>query len=111
MSVKAVKEYYDQICEQYHEMLENIKDLEEECQNGLVEPERIEGLKEQIAPLKQNYERWTFMMFLLNQPQRKSKHPKYQKTNQKLLSTLNKANTVGATIHENDRVLQSFKGD
>ena len=57
MSVKAVKRYYDQICDQYKEMLENIKDLEKEAAEGLVEPERIERLKEQIAPIKQNYER------------------------------------------------------
>ena len=109
MSVKAVKKYYDQICEQYHEMMENIKDLEKECQSGLVEPERIERLKEQVAPLKQNYERWAYIMFLLNEPQRKSKQPKYRKTNQKLLNTLSKSNTVAATIHENEAVLKSFK--
>ena len=111
MSVKAVKKYYDQICEQYHEMVENIKDLEEECQNGLVEPERIERLKEQVAPLKQNYERWAYIMFLLNEPQRKSKRKAYAKRNQKLLNALSKENTPNATIQENERVLQSFKGE
>lgn len=109
MSVKAVKEYYNLICEQYHEMVQDIKDLEEECQNGLVEPERIERLNEQIAPLKQNYERWSFMMYLLNQPQRKEKHSKYWKSNRKMIRTLSKTNTVNATIHENEKVLQSFK--
>jgi DNA repair exonuclease SbcCD ATPase subunit len=109
MAVKAVKKYYDQMCEQYHEMMENIKDLEQECQSGLVEPERIERLKEQVAPLKQNYERWAYIMFLLNEPQRKSKQPKYRKTNQKLINTLSKSNTVEATIHENEAVLKSFK--
>ena len=68
MSKKAVDKYFEQICEQYHEMLENIHDLEKECANGIVEPERVERLKSQIEPLKQNYERWSYMMFLLNQP-------------------------------------------
>ena len=111
MSVKAVKQYYDQICEQYKEMMENIKDLEEECQNGIVEPERVERLQEQIAPLKQNYERWTFMMFLLNEPQRKSKRSAYAKRNQKLIDGLCKSNTPNATIHENEAVLKSFRGE
>ena len=42
MSVKAVRRYYNQICDQYHEMLENIHDLEVEAAQGMVEPERIE---------------------------------------------------------------------
>jgi hypothetical protein len=110
MSVKAVKNYYNQICEQYHEMVENLRDLEVECQQGLVDPERIDRLKEQIAPLKQNYERWAFMMYLLNQPQKKEKQPGYAKRNKKFISTLEKKNTVNATIHENEDVLKSFKG-
>lgn len=109
MSVKAVKEYYNQICDQYHEMMQNIEDLEQECQEGLVEPERIERLKEQIAPLKQNYERWSYMIFLLNQPQRKSKHSKYYNTNKKKICEISKKNTVNAVIHENAEVLKSFK--
>ena len=46
MSVKAVRKYYDQICEQYHEMIELIHDLEKKAEQDLVEPERIERLKE-----------------------------------------------------------------
>ena len=111
MSVKAVKKYYEQICEQYHEMVENITDLEEECRNGLVEPERIEGLKAQIAPLKQNYERWAYMMFLLNEPQRKAKKYKYHQSNAKLLRGLSASNSPEATVKENADVLQSFKGE
>ena len=56
MSVKHVEEYYNQICRQYQEMLDDIKDLEKECTEGIVEPERIDRLKEQIAPIKNNYE-------------------------------------------------------
>lgn len=111
MSVKAVRKYYEQICEQYREMVENITDLEEECRNGLVEPERIEGLKAQIAPLKQNYERWAYMMFLLNEPQRKEKRYKYRQSNQKFLQKLDSSNSTDAVLNENASVLQSFKGE
>ena len=101
MSVKAVRKYYDQICEQYHEMIELIHDLEKEAEQDLVEPERIERLKEQVAPIKQNYERWTYMMFLLNQPERNSKHEKYKRQNSRLLQNLDKQNDLDSVLEEN----------
>ena len=101
MSVKAVRKYYDQICEQYHEMIELIHDLEQEAEQDLVEPERIERLKEQVAPIKQNYERWTYMMFLLNQPERKSKHEKYKRQNSRLLQNMDKQNDLDSVLEEN----------
>ena len=65
MAIKDVKRYYALISAQYAEMIQNIKDLEQEVATGLVEPERIERLREQVAPIKTNYERWAYMMFLL----------------------------------------------
>ena len=106
MSVKAVKKYYDQICDQYHEMLENIHDLEEEAAKGMVEPERIDRLKDQIAPIKQNYERWSYMMFLLNQPARKEKQPGYANRNKKFLNNLSESNSLKAVLKENEEALK-----
>lgn len=106
MSVKAVKKYYDQICDQYHEMLENIRDLEEEAAKGMVEPERIDRLKDQIAPIKQNYERWSYMMFLLNQPTRKEKQPGYANRNKKFLNNLSENNSLKAVLNENEEALK-----
>lgn len=106
MSVKAVRRYYNQICDQYHEMLENIHDLEVEAAQGMVEPERIERLKEQVAPIKQNYERWSYMMFLLNQPERKEKQSRYKSQNRKLLSSLSKNNSLDAILKENSEALK-----
>ena len=102
MSVKHVEEYYNQICRQYQEMLDDIKDLEKECAEGIVEPERIDRLKEQIAPIKNNYERWAYMMFLLHQPNRQSKVKRYQKQNEKLLRSLSKENSLDAILEENN---------
>lgn len=106
MSVKAVKRYYDQICDQYKEMLENIKDLEKEAAEGLVEPERIERLKEQIVPIKQNYERWSYMMFLLNEPNRQQKKASYAKRNKAFLAKLNSENSLTSVLDENKEALK-----
>ena len=110
MSVKHVEEYYNQICRQYQEMLDDIKDLEKECAEGIVEPERIDRLKEQIAPIKNNYERWAYMMFLLHQPNRQSKVKRYQKQNEKLLRSLSKENSLDAILEENNRARKAIGG-
>ena len=101
MSIKHVNRYYKQICEQYQEMINDIKDVEREAEQGLVEPELIDRLKEQVAPIKNNYERWSYMMFLLHQPNRKEKIKKYQRQNAKLLNSLGKENSLEAVIEEN----------
>ena len=105
MSIKHVNEYFATICQQYADLIENIKDLEEEAANGIVSPERIERLQEQVAPIKQNYERWAYMMFLLHQPNRKSKLQGYTRRNKKLLSTLSSANSLDSVIAENNAAL------
>ena len=109
MSIKHVEEYYNQICRQYQEMLDDIKDLEKECTEGIVEPERIDRLKEQIAPIKNNYERWSYMMFLLHQPNRKSKVKRYQKQNEKLLKSLSEENSLDAVLEENNHAIKGYR--
>lgn len=106
MSVKHVNEYYKQICNQYKEMIGDIKDLEKEAEQGLIEPERVDRLKEQVAPIKLNYERWAYMMFLLHQPNRKEKIKRYQKQNAKLLKNLSKDNSIDAVVTENAEAMK-----
>ena len=83
MAYKHIKEYYDKICEQYLEMKDEIRDFEIEAQNNIMEPERLDMIKEQIKPLMDNYERWSYMMYLLNLPVKKSKQKSYQERNKK----------------------------
>ena len=106
MSVKAVKRYYNQICDQYREMLENIKDLEKEAAEGIIEPERVDRLREQIAPIKQNYERWSYMMFLLNEPNRKQKKANYARRSNKILRELDSSNSLENVLAENEEALK-----
>lgn len=109
MSVKDVKIYYDQITAQYKEMVQDLTDLAQEAQEGLVEPERVDRLQQIVAPLKENYERWSYMMFLLHQPTRKEKKKKFEQQNKKLLRSLSAENSIRAVIEENNITLQELK--
>lgn len=111
MAVKHVKQYYEEISNQYHEMLDTLKDFEKEASEGLVEPERIEQIKQTIKPLKDNYERWSYMMFLLNRPNRNSKVNKWQKLQNQINKNKNfdSKNTLEAVTQENEETLQKLK--
>ena len=81
MSVKHVKEYYESVFNDYHEMIQTLKDMEEECTKGLVSPDRVDQLKKMIEPIKLNYGRLSYIMFLLNEPNKKEKQKWYFKEN------------------------------
>lgn len=109
MQIKHVKQYYKTICEQRQELIENLRDLEKEANDGLMPPERLEEVKQSIQPLLQNYERISYIMFLLNQPQRQSKKRAYEIRNERFLSSLDKNNSLQQTIEENNKQLNAFQ--
>ena len=110
MSVRALEEEYKKVCEQYKEMLTDIKDIEKEVAEGIVAPEFVDRLQEQIKPIKQNYEWWSYVMYVLHQPQRKNKEPKYRQQNKKLLQSLSEKNTPEARLEEGKTALNGLKG-
>lgn len=109
MSVKRLELEYSQIVDQYHEMLENLKDIEKEFNDGLVPPEFVENLKKQIEPIKNNYEQWSYIMFLLHEPQRKAKREKYKKTINAKLMQLDKKNSPEARLEAGKDALNRLK--
>ncbi len=111
MAYKHIKEYYDKICEQYLEMKDEIRDFEIEAQNNIMEPERLDMIKEQIKPLMDNYERWSYMMYLLNLPVKKSKQKSYQERNKKFINNLNKNNSLQSVLEENKQVINKMRGE
>ena len=62
MAKRHVIDYFNKVADQYHSMLVEIKDFEEECNKGLIEPERLDEVKKIIEPLKNNYMTWLAVM-------------------------------------------------
>ena len=81
MSKEHVNAYYQEVCQNYIEMNEAIKDMEDECNRGLVDPDKLEEMKKMIEPLKNNYMTLSYIMFLFNKPKRKKKEKKYIEKN------------------------------
>ena len=50
MAVRHIKEYFNQVADQYLLMKSDVEDFEREAAEGLCDPERIESLKQAIEP-------------------------------------------------------------
>ena len=73
MAKRHLVEYFDKVAKQYSEMLSELKDFENECNNSMVEPEQFEQFKRVLEPIKNNYMTWSYVMYLLNLPNREKK--------------------------------------
>lgn len=109
MSVKALELEYQKVVDQYQEMISDIQDIEKDANNGLCDPELVDRLKEQIKPIKQNYEWWSYVMYILHQPQRKQKQEKYKKIRRKYIQQLSNYNDPSARLQSGSAALQGLK--
>ena len=110
MAVKHVKEYYDQVCNQYIEMNQEIREFQKEVEEGLIEPERIDNLKKVIEPLKNNYMTLSWIMYLLNKPQKDSKGKSYERRTKKFRESLDKSFDKKSILKQNEDVIKSIGG-
>lgn len=108
MSVKHVRDYYNQVVANYTELKEDLKDLEDLAKDHQISPEQVEQMKSIMAPVKQNYETLSYFIYLLNQPNKKVKQATYKKQNENLLKAGNKRTQADILI-ENKKALTELK--
>lgn len=106
MAVKDVKEYYEKVSADYHELILTLQDMEEEYKNNLVSPDTLKNLEKQIEPIKTNFRTISYIIFLLNKPTKKSKHERYRKQNKKILEN---CKTLDEVKEENKTVLNNIR--
>lgn len=106
MSKKDFDKEYIIIENQYLEMLENLKDMEKELADGLVNPDMFDQMKQVMEPLLINYRMWSYIKFLLNKPVKKQKEEKYKNQNKKLMTQMKSFDEMK---EENNQVLNELK--
>lgn len=109
MSKKDVDKYFNEVCNQYLEMCTTLVELEQEFNNGIISSDRLEQIKQLIIPLKDNYLRLSYIMYLYNLPNKKEKRKKYIKQNNKKLNSIPHEHTQQGVLEENEHVIQSLK--
>ena len=107
MAYKHIKEYYKTISQQYLDAKTKLKQVQEECDSNMISPERIKSIENNFRPLMENYKRWSYMLYLLNLPVKKSKQKTYENQNKKLLK-LCENHTVMQEIEENTNCIKSI---
>lgn len=109
MAVKDLRDYYNKVCNDYKEMLDEIKIFEKEVEQKIVSPEAIDNMKKIIEPLLANYQQISYIMYLLNMPNKNAKKEKYRNQQKKLIKDIDKENTTEAKLETNKKVLERLK--
>ena len=110
MSIKDVKRYYAQIEQQYFEMNQTAKELNEECAKGNIPQSMVDQAQAMCLPLKQNYERLSYIIYLLNKPNRHPKNNWYEKQNSSIRDFSNRVkSTENDCYEESADALVNFK--
>lgn len=108
MARKHFEEYYNQVCNQFFSLEDAFKEMSEEVQNNMVEPERLKQLQKTIEPIKNNYQTLSYIKYLLDKPTKKSKHAKYDKQSKKLISKCGDK-TGDKLLKKNSSIISSLK--
>lgn len=110
MAVKDVKEYYFKLIAQKAELEADLADFEEALKNGFITEEQMQAAKDELIPYQINLDRLTYIMYLLELPNRKTKKAKFAKQNKKILDELVKRNAdEQSVIAENKSALDAFR--
>ena len=110
MAVKDIKEYYFKLIAQKAELEADLADFEEALKNGFITEEQMQAAKDELIPYQINLDRLTYIMYLLELPNRKTKKAKFAKQNKKILDELGKRNAdEQSVIAENKSALDAFR--
>ena len=110
MAVKDVKEYYFKLIAQKAELEADLADFEEALKNGFITEEQMQAAKDELIPYQINLDRLTYIMYLLELPNRKAKKAKFANQNKKILSELEKRKAdEQSVIYENKSALDAFR--
>lgn len=110
MAVKDVKKYYFKLIAQKAELEADLADFEEALKNGFITEEQMQAAKDELIPYQINLDRLTYIMYLLELPNRKAKKAKFAKQNKKILNELEKRKAdERSVISENKSALDAFR--
>lgn len=108
MAKRDLNLYYLQVQNQYFELQDQIKDLEIALKDNILTEEQFEEAMKSINVVKDNYERLSYVMMLLNKPKKSNKEAKYEKTFKEWYDYL-KGSSKEAIIDENYDALVDFR--
>ena len=100
--------YYNKIASQLFELDKVFKDLAQEADAGMVEPERLEQVKKTIEPIRNSYQTLSYIKYLLDMPANRKKQNRFKGQSKKLLNA-SKGNQASEVIGRNAAILKELK--
>ena len=112
MAIKDVKVYFYNMLGQYLEMKEDLKDFDQALQDGHITEDKLEEVYKDVQDLQNNYDRLTFIMYLLELPARKTKKEKFKKSNLVMEKYFADKNAdMDSVIKENESLLTHLRNE
>lgn len=108
MAKKHVINYYKQVQDTYFEMLNDVADFDKAYKDGIISQEQFDNAQILLEKIKDNYERLSYILLLLNQPSKKEKLKKFKNQNKKVYSYLENV-SQDKSISESEDALKELK--
>ena len=111
MAKRHVEEYYNKIADQYKEMIDSIRELEETLSENMSSFDVLDNMKKTVAPIKDSYMTLSWIMFLLNKPNNEKKSGRYANQGMRTLKKVNPSldRSPDEILQENEDCLQNLK--
>ncbi len=110
MSRKHVIEYYKSVESQYFDLLNDAEDMQQAVKDKILSESQLEEFTKLIDKVKTNYTRLSYIMYLLDLPNKKSKENRNSKQYKKTKQLFNGLNATSEDIiEENKGTLNQFK--
>lgn len=111
MSKRHVEEYYIKMTSDYTEMKNVLEELQKSVteENASAYAAQISTIKEQVRLLEANYKRLSYIMFLLNMPNKKKKESGYNRREHKKLDNIPDEHRAESVHKENSDILDNIK--
>lgn len=109
MSKKDLEQYYNQMTAQYKDLQKEVHEFEQDAANNMMPPEALQDFKDSISPFMVNWQRVTYLMYLLHKPVKKEKQEQYADKSKPLLEKVGKENTGESVLEENTQIIEKVK--
>lgn len=112
MAIKDVKNYYYTMQAQYLEMQADLADFEKALADGFITEEQLASIKEDVAQVKCNYDRLSYIMYLFEVPNRDKKKDAFYRNTAKIKAELSARKADQAAVRaENESVLTHLRNE
>ncbi len=108
MAKRHVIDYYTKMELQYNEMLKDVKEYEQAFKEGYISEEQFKANISFIETIKNNYTRISYIVYLLNLPNRKHKEKRCKDKKLETYCT-NQNSTMEQVLEESKDALRNFK--